>query len=648
MAAHVWLPFEASHFPEERPPLRTPHDSRSAGAALVPSAHPYIAGVGGPRFSLMTEWDDLAMAVRCAWTVPADITSPSAEGPTAALLDRETTAAVRTSMLVPVSSPDDFFRALRHAFDHLRAAVLVSIRNGKLVLFMPFANDAAWRSGVTIHLPRGAGSVDQYIDDKYRGQNARRKETMIQDASRWWFNGHVVCNVRPDNVWGDAQLDDLFDIIVAALRSERVTVPDVDFLLNKRDCPLLVNPRAPLLTLPVLSPYTSSGCLDIPFPLADDWRLAHTPLPDMPDWNTRAARAVFRGSSTGSGITIETNLRLRLAMFASTPAASPWLDAKITRVNDRCQVLLDAAAPGTVCVDYPRAAEIRNRLREANAWSSYEAIESQARRFKFAIYIRGHQAASRLAALFRLHFCVVMLCPDGEEFDAPGCRPWFDDILVSYDGWKLNTPASTTPALTTTPPSTPAPTTTMAPSTPAPTTPAPTTTMAPSTPAPSTPAGPQATLAKEFGDLFSRIPARKRRRPADAASPFHYATNQPVTALHCDSRVQGEQETADVHRELSPPMPNHVVCRVRNFDELIRCVRFLAEHDSFANMIADNGRHLIGAAVINPAAIAGRAAEAMCKAASIGRTKEVSGSTHPLFGVMNHEYITKRSARLDS
>jgi hypothetical protein len=403
--------FVYTHLPETGTVLPPPQ-----GPA---SAHPYLEGVGGPTFSLMTEWDDLVLAVRCGYEPPVRREDGGGE------------AAASCLQPWAVASIDDFYDALRFAFDRYRAAVLVSIRANRLRLFLPFANDAGWRRPGELAIPQ---PVAAYATAKMRDQKARVKERMIPDVSRWWLNGHVVCNVRPDNVWGESQLPALFDLMQAALAAR--PLPDVDLILNKRDCPLMPLGPASGPRLPVLSPYTSLAVADVPFPLADDWRAAASEdgsrqqraalIDDDAQWAARAPRAVFRGSSTGRGITTETNIRLALALFAAQHR--DLLDIKITRVNNRCQ-LVDAASGA---VDYPRVVGIRNQLREAGAFGPFETIAAQAAKFRIAIYVRGHQAASRLGALFSHGFCVVMLAPPGEERDAPGCKAWFDDALVPY------------------------------------------------------------------------------------------------------------------------------------------------------------------------------------------------------------------------
>lgn len=439
------FPFTATHMPAAAGPP-------AAAAAAAPStAHPYAAGVGGRTFTLLTEWEDLALAVRCVWEPP---TSGHAALATSQPPRELLSLCCAARAPPPVASVDDFFAALRSAFDRHRAAVLVVIRRGRVVLFQPFANDRAWRSaafrpwveretregGAAPHpesaFEREAAAVGRYAAAKAAacGQAA---EAMIPDPSRWWLNGHVVCNVRPANVWGDYQLREYLDMMRHAAALQPTL--ELDVLLNRRDAPLLVRPAPPHRPgLQVLSAYTSERAGDLPMPLADDWAAAAVPAvpavparaPAFPLPHSRPdARAVFRGSSTGRGVTAEDNLRLRLCLWACREAPELF-DCRITRVNTRDQL----AAGGRVV--HPCARAIEAELRAAGAWAAPVPLEEQARRYRAAVYVRGHQAASRLGALFRLGFLVLALHPEGEAFDAPGWRPWFWPRLRPYNGWR--------------------------------------------------------------------------------------------------------------------------------------------------------------------------------------------------------------------
>src|SRR3989338_9048242 len=122
-------------------------------------------------------------------------------------------------------------------------------------------------------------------------------------------------------------------------------IPDLEFFLNRRDFPVIKrdgtepfnhlfdSEEQHLLShaydkySPILSMVTTDKYADIPIPTGDDWNRVsykegkifdtsnYDDTFDTP-WDERKPVAVFRGASTGCGVTPETNVRLRLAKLS--------------------------------------------------------------------------------------------------------------------------------------------------------------------------------------------------------------------------------------------------------------------------------------------------------------------------------------------
>lgn len=501
---------------------------------------------GGRVFDLMTEWEDLFTAVSLVWQVPSSAAAP---GPS------------------QLPGPDSYFAALRYAFERYRAGVVVSIRDSRLVLFLPFANDRGYRNSMKDWTVPRAYAEYKLIEQDTRGS----VEPIIKDPTRWWFNGHLVCNVRPGNIWGEYQLPELFTMITESLGLIHSTTPiAADFILNKRDCPLWFKSvdSPPLFHLPVLSPYTSCRVHDLPMVLADDWRLSLEGLPAIVPWEDRKdSRALFRGSSTGKGITPETNVRMALCLFAlKFPVL---LDCKITKINDRDQ-LVEGEDAGKVRVAAPKVRELQGILPMA----PFMNFEDQTRRYKLAIYIRGHQAASRLGALLRSGFCVIYLNQEDEHWDAPGCDPWFKHLLVDEPGWKAGKLV----------------------------------------------AGDVESVIPDKASsrilaIFGKEPSRKRGRMQ--ISKF-LNTESPVPSVRLHAR------------DSAATCASGNVCFVKTFEEMVECVRFLQINDGFARRISEN------AALLSRTKIHNRDFLLEFVHGQIRRCKvDFSDSTHPLFGASN-------------
>jgi hypothetical protein len=118
------------------------------------------------------------------------------------------------------------------------------------------------------------------------------------------------------------------------------------YILNLTDALMLKNDRTapwPILGSgklddkyqgPMLRIFGGSGAEgfeDTPIPNYDDVRvvLGYDKVPEaVPEWEGKTSQLVFRGSSTGCGRKVDTNMRLKVATLEY-----PWLDAGITKLT---------------------------------------------------------------------------------------------------------------------------------------------------------------------------------------------------------------------------------------------------------------------------------------------------------------------------
>jgi len=178
---------------------------------------------------------------------------------------------------------------------------------------------------------------------------------------------------------------------------ESIHLPNGIFLLNLTDTVLLKKDRTvpwPILgkksipdefhkpMLPIFGGSGAIGFEDIPIPNYDD--ILFCLKPTIPtanlDWSTKIPKVVFRGGSTGCGITPETNMRLKLVNFNFE-----WLDAGITT---KTQLLKYDPVKGLGMVD---SKFVKKRpFLDFNEQSNY----------KFIVHIDGNVAAFRLLKWF--------------------------------------------------------------------------------------------------------------------------------------------------------------------------------------------------------------------------------------------------------
>ena len=188
-----------------------------------------------------------------------------------------------------------------------------------------------------------------------------------QNTDEWYANNCLVRYESPLGE-GDSNVGNVKNMLEELCK--RREVPDIEFFINRRDFPILTRDGSepynhiwgrsdlPLVShsydkyVPILSMSNSDRYADVLIPTWEDWariqsregkyfpRTEQDYLDkfDIP-WSSKKPTAVFRGSTTGCGVTIETNPRLNLAYISvNTPPDErgvPYLDASITKWNLR-------------------------------------------------------------------------------------------------------------------------------------------------------------------------------------------------------------------------------------------------------------------------------------------------------------------------
>ena len=231
------------------------------------------------------------------------------------------------------------------------------------------------------------------------------------------------------------------------LCAERV-VPDIEFFMNRRDFPLLTRDGTepydniwgdvPLVSynlpkyLPILSMCGTDRYADILVPTHDDWARvqslkgmwfprscrAYTEVFDTP-WKDRKKTAVFRGASTGCGVTIETNPRLKLAYIGATyeeeKAGEPLLDVGITKWNLRPRKTKESK--------YLQSIDVAELAKQGVKKVGFLSLQQQST-YRYIINVDGHVSAFRLSV--ELGMGSVVLLAESKW------KLWYSDLLIPY------------------------------------------------------------------------------------------------------------------------------------------------------------------------------------------------------------------------
>ena len=261
------------------------------------------------------------------------------------------------------ATPQSTTNTFNYLFHKFKKGTFVKIFKGKLMVFLPFSNKDfrnEW-SHLIQHDP-AHGTMDAFIGSIQKMEKRPfRPENVNRYRDSWYANNCLLRWEFPIQE-GDTN-NHMFSDMLICLAAER-KIPDVEFFINKRDFPLMktnstepydhiFGDNTPLLShdytnyTPILSMTTRSGYADIAIPTGEDWsrvcRMESKYFPKTSgrdysltpvDWDSKIPTAVFRGSSTGAGVKIDTNPRLKLAHLSKTTPPDlddiPLLDAGIT------------------------------------------------------------------------------------------------------------------------------------------------------------------------------------------------------------------------------------------------------------------------------------------------------------------------------
>ena len=315
----------------------------------------------------------------------------------------------------------DVSNTFKYLFHKFKKGIYVKIRNGALETFLPFSNTTYVNEFA--HLLKVSGSLQGF----FRRCNGRHFKVggYLMDPSRWYANN---CLLRFENPLqeNDTNVCVLRDMLNELVRTH--CIPDIDFFVNKRDFPVLNkgkwepynhiwgSEKHPLVShvydnyIPIFSCSVPEHFSDVLWPCWDDWirvrsaediffsrsnnDYSHTTAHGVPrptadhrlhEWKNKKAMAVWRGSSTGSGTTPQTNTRVKLVHLATEEqlCGNLCIDAEITKWNNRPRKLETER-----CIQVPQWDAIRGKRLTWN----------QMKRYKYRIHIAGHGAAYRLGA----------------------------------------------------------------------------------------------------------------------------------------------------------------------------------------------------------------------------------------------------------
>ena len=353
----------------------------------------------------------------------------------------------------------------RYIFNKFKKGIFIKIVNNELKVFLPFSKVNfinEWSQNI-----RGDPKYLQYCPSQIRNDNRFDQEQKLiygflnyvsglekrpfnprktnSNLEEWVGNGCILRKEFPvhegeNNV---STIKNMFDELCASRQ-----VPDIELFINRRDFPIITNDSTeaynhlfnsstlPLVShnyekyVPILSYSISNRNADCLYPTWDDWARVKNREDGVwfppsctgynsqfnTPWEEKIPIAVFRGTTTGCGTTIETNPRLRVAdiSFRTKPDENgiPYIDAGVTKWNLR-----------------PRKLQYEQYLQTIEK-DSFEfglvpfKSPAEQSRHKYIIHIEGHVSAFRLSLELSMGSVILLV-------DSPW-KIWFSDMLKPY------------------------------------------------------------------------------------------------------------------------------------------------------------------------------------------------------------------------
>lgn len=335
---------------------------------------------------------------------------------------------------------DAVIHTIEYVFYKIRSGIFVHISNNQLVAFLPFANQRFqnnWSSNIHLYGSK-RNNVHEYIQTKKK--YFRYSYKYITNPKYWWANAYIINNEVREDVWGQHSLQEFHDLITTTLQHKKVN--DCTFIINKRDHPLmhknLLEPYPSLYPstkriekkyihstyIPILSPYTNKDYVDIPFIIAEDWKLANQDPSyfkvenDVP-WDEKIPTAFFRGSATGS-MEVQCNQRLMITKldYEWRNTKPTLLDAGIVSWNSRDKI------DSSLQINYIKP-------KEMNAIGIYlkpRVPMNEQIKYKYIVNIDGHSKPNR--TMYLLQSGSLMFVVDSAFVLGNVC--WYSHMLLPF------------------------------------------------------------------------------------------------------------------------------------------------------------------------------------------------------------------------
>lgn len=334
-------------------------------------------------------------------------------------------------------SGSDVTNTFRYMFHKFKKGIYVRVKDNKVTHFLPFSKIKyvnEWSDRI-----RYDAKVFKKVSEDL---GYRFNERGVNAFTNTWYSNNCLVRYEYPICENDTDLETYKSMFT--VMCEKRVMPDMEFFVNRRDFPILKRTNTEPYNhiwdseekelvshayekyVPIFSSSAiPSKFADVLFPTAEEWVRAmdgesESTIPFDSEstipFDSKIPTAVFRGSSTGIGVTVETNPRLKVAYLSTHQPASetPLIDAGITKWKNRPRKL--QGEKELKCIDIVSL--------PFGLVKSLTHTEQSA--YKYIIHIKGYVSAYRLS--YELNLGSVILIVD----DPDGYQLWFSQFLVPY------------------------------------------------------------------------------------------------------------------------------------------------------------------------------------------------------------------------
>lgn len=351
---------------------------------------------------------------------------------------------------------DAVANTFRYMFHKFKKGIFVKIVDNKVRVFLPFSKAHyvnEWSH--KIHVDRSRySSVKDFVRVLTTAEGYRFDPRAVNDDISQWYGNNCLVRYEYPPAEGDTNTGSVKDMLDVLCRDREI--PDIEFFLNRRDFPVLTRDgtepynniwdsmEQPLVShrytkyVPILSMSVTSRYADIPIPTCDDWARVQNPegkwfpklCRDYPDtfdtpWENKVPTAVFRGGSTGCGVTIKTNPRLRLVSMSVTQPESadgvPYLDAGITNWNLRARKVQGEPYLTTINPE------------DLGFELAPPMSPEQQSQYKYIVNVDGHVTAFRLSLELNMGSVILLVDSPWKIWYSKMLEPYIHYVPVKYD-----------------------------------------------------------------------------------------------------------------------------------------------------------------------------------------------------------------------